>query len=213
MSRIDGNVTELSPRIGASIQTLQAAPCWVCQNNLSARAAFCHECGTIQAPRALDHFTRMGIDRRFDIEREQLEGRFEAMQRIFQNERLLAKGPRQKQLASDQMSAVTEAYHTLRDPVTRAQYLLSLVDDAGATVLAEANSNDLDVLRGQLKNATDTAEIDRVAFQAGRGVEACIRELSGAFRQQSFAEVAVILARLVQLEDIAASARDRRSSF
>jgi molecular chaperone HscB len=136
MSRIDGNVTELSPRIGASIQTLQAAPCWVCQSNLSARAAFCHECGTIQAPRGLDHFTRMGIDRRFDIEREQLEGRFEAMQRIFQSERLARQRPAPEAAGRlIKCLPLTEAYHTLRDPVTRAQYLLSLVDDAGATVL------------------------------------------------------------------------------
>lgn len=213
MSRIDGNVTDLAPRLGATVETLQAAPCWVCQSVLSARAAFCHDCGTIQAPRGLDHFTRLGMDRRFEIELAQLDSRFVTLSRIFKNERLAAKGPRQKQMASDQLSAVTAAYETLRDPVSRARYLLSLVDDAGSTTLAEANSNDLDVLRGQLEHAQDTAAIDRVAFQAGRGVESCIRDLSGAFRQQSFGDVAVILARLAQLEDIAASARAQRSSF
>lgn len=213
MSRIDGNVTEMAPRVGATVHAIQAAPCWVCQTTLSARAAFCHDCGTIQPPRGLDHFTRMGIDRRFDVDRAVLDGRYQAMQRIFQNERLLAKGPRQKQLASEQMEAVTEAYGTLCDPVRRARYLLTLVNDAGVSVLAQANSNDLELLRGQLTDASDAAAVDRVASQAGRGIETCIRELSGAFRQQSFEEVAVILARLAQLEDIAASARAQRSSF
>jgi molecular chaperone HscB len=211
MSRIDGNVTDLAPRILGGGQGSSTTACWMCQTGLSCRAAFCHDCGTIQAPRALDHFARLGLDCRFDIDRAQLAGRTQAMARIFEAERFAAKGPRQKQLALEHLAAIEEAHTVLRDPVRRAEYLLTLVEGQGASSPVVANSNDIDVLRGQLKTAADSAAVDKVAFAAGQRVEACIRELSAAFRQQSFTEVAIILARLAQFEDIAASARAQRA--
>jgi len=33
--------------------------CWLCQKPVSARALFCHHCGTIQQVRNLDHFARV----------------------------------------------------------------------------------------------------------------------------------------------------------
>lgn len=202
------NVTELVPG-----RTAGAAPCacWVCQTPLSARAAFCHDCGTIQPNRGLDHFTRLGLERRFDVGRDTLDGRYTALMRILKAERLSAKGPRQKQLASDQLSAVEEAYAELCCPVRRATYMLSLMGEA---VAEEAQADAVATeLNSELATAADAAAIDRVAFKASHGVELAIRELSAAFRQQSYGEVAIILARLAQLEDIAASARARRSSF
>lgn len=211
MSRINGNVTDLASRasLGAHA-TLTTCPCWICQTNLSARAAFCHDCGTIQPVRDVDHFTRLGLDRRFDVDRDLMEGRYTALSRIYQAERFAAKGPRQKQLANDHLSAVQEAYSELRCPIRRAQYLLTLMDEPQAST--GQTGEDIADLRAELASAADKAAIERVAFKAVHGVELAIRELSAAFRQQSFTEVAVILARLAQLEDIAASARASRSA-
>jgi molecular chaperone HscB len=213
MNRIETNVTELSPRSLAGLTVQATAPCWVCQSTLSARAAFCHECGTIQAPREVDHFTRFGLDRRFDLDRDQLAGRYEAFRRVFVAERVGGKGPRQKQLAADHLTAVEEAHSILRDPVRRAEYLLSLLDEPGLATAAQAVEAEMAELHSELVGAADAVAIDRVALKARHGVEVCIRDLSGAFRQQAFGEVAIILARLTQLEDIAASARARRGDL
>lgn len=211
MNRLNGNVTELAPRVSAGAPVAVNCACWVCQSSLSTRAAFCHDCGTIQPNRQMDHFTRLGLDRRFDVDREVVAARYTALSRIFQAERFAAKGPRQKQLASDQINALEEAYADLRCPVRRAQYLLCLHN--APSDLAEDEAGETLELRGELATAADAAAIDRVAFKARHGVEVAIRELSGAFRQQSYTEVAVILARLAQFEDIAASARARRSAI
>ena len=213
MNRNEGNVTELAPRSLAGLSVQATAPCWVCQSTLSTRAAFCHECGTIQAPREVDHFTRFGLDRRFDLDRDQLAGRYEAFRRVFMAERLNGKSPRQKQLASDHLAAVEEAHGILRDPVRRAEYLLTLLDEPALADAQQAVETEMSELRGELVGAADTVAIDRVAHKARHGVEVCIRDLSGAFRQQAFADVAIILARLAQLEDIAATARQRRSAL
>jgi len=210
MNRLNGNVTELAPRVSAGVQVAVNCACWMCQTTLSTRAAFCHDCGTIQPSRQMDHFTRLGLDRRFDVDRDVMADRYTALSRIFQAERFAAKGPRQKQLASDQIAALEEAYAELRCPVRRAQYLLSLHD---AVSEETAEGTETIELRQELATAADAAAIDRVAFKARHGVEVAIRELSGAFRQQSYNLVAVILARLAQFEDIAASARTRRSAI
>jgi len=211
MNRINANVTEFAPRSTVSGHASPNCACWICQTNLSARAAFCHDCGTIQAVRNVDHFTRLGLETRFDVDRDQLEQRYTALARIYHAERFGSKGPRQKQLASDHLVAVEEAYADLRCPVRRAQYLLSLMD-APAEIEVQSDGESA-VLREELTSAADAPAIDRVAFKASHGVEIAIRELSAAFRQQSYAEAVVVLARLAEFEDIAASARARRSAI
>lgn len=208
---ISGNVTQLAPRSTISGHASPNAACWICQTSLSARAAFCHDCGTIQSVRNVDHFTRLGLEVRFDVDRELLELRYTALARIYQAERFGAKGPRQRQLATEHFTAVEEAYADLRCPVRRAQYLLSLLDGAPAGE-PKADSETV-VLRDELTIAADAPAIDRVAFKASHGMEVAIRELSAAFRQQSYDEAAVVLARLAEFEDIAASARARRNAI
>ncbi len=211
MSRIDGSVTELAPhRTGG---THGAVVCWVCQSPVSARTAFCPTCTAIQPPRALDHFVRLGLECRFDLDRRELDERYRAVRRVFAVERFAAQGVRQRQLALDHLAAVEEAYLVLRDPVRRAEYLLTLVEEPGLTPTVTANSNDLDVLCAQLQAARDVAAVDRVASLAGRGVEACLLDLSASFRHQAFTEVAVVLARLSRLEDIGTEARERRADL
>jgi molecular chaperone HscB len=210
MNRIDANVTELMPKSSSGFKASMSSSCWVCQTNLSARAAFCHDCGTIQPCRSLDHFTRLGFDRRYDIDRALFTDRFEAMRRVFLAERFTAKGPRQQQLATDHLSVLEEAYAVLADPVRRADYLLNLVD--APPVPVEDNPVIID-LKLELSGAADAAVIDRVAHKARHGVELAMRDLSGAFRAQNYTEAAIVLARLTQLEDIAATARVRRGDL
>lgn len=205
MSRIEGNVTDLAPH--RTDNGHGGAMCWVCQSPVSTRAAFCLTCNALQPPRALDHFSRLGLVCRFDLDRRELDDRYRALRRVFAMERFASSGLRQRQLALEHLAGVEEAYLVLRDPVRRAEYLLTLVEEPGLTPTVTANSNDLDVLDAQLQAARDVAAVDRVASWAGRGIEASLRDLSTAFRHQAFAEVAVILARLARLEEIGADAR------
>lgn len=209
MSRITGNVADMAPRSALGVVRGGLGECWMCQTGVSARASFCHSCGTIQPVRSLNHFERLGLDCRFDIDRQDLEARTAALLRVFRAQTLSGRGPRQRQLASEHMAAVTEASATLGDPVRRAEYLLTLMQDGGTspTIIA---LDDVEALKADLKMAADGAAIDRVANQAGRGVEACIRDLSAAFRTHELAEVTGILARLTQLEALSVEARTRR---
>ncbi|HAX91890.1 MAG TPA: hypothetical protein DCY07_06765, partial [Rhodospirillaceae bacterium] len=55
--------------------------CWLCQKGTSLRALFCQHCGTIQPVRALDHFARLGLERRIDVDSELLERQYASYKR------------------------------------------------------------------------------------------------------------------------------------
>jgi molecular chaperone HscB len=94
--------------------------CWLCSKPVSPRALFCHHCGTVQPPQALDPFTRLGLPIRFDIDMAALERQFAGFRRTLDPERFAAKGPREKANAGAQLSAFRHAHDTLRDPIRPA---------------------------------------------------------------------------------------------
>src|ERR1700722_18869368 len=100
--------------------------CWLCQKPVSARAFFCHHCGTIQPVRALDHFVRLGLERRIDIDLEQLEHQYQALSRTLDPQRFMIRGIGERGHAAKQLDALNEAYDTLHEPLRRGRYWLSL---------------------------------------------------------------------------------------
>ena len=187
-------------------------PCWLCGRSVAARALFCHSCGAVQAPRPLDHFTRLGLERRFDIELEALNRQHAGFSRALDPERFAARGTRQQANARAQVDALADAYETLRDPVRRARYLLDL---EGAPQPPQEAEDDEEVaaLSGQLAAAHDVAAIDRLAADVGQRIESCIKYLAIAFRNGQTDNAARILARLEQLESLCAAARARRAGL
>jgi molecular chaperone HscB len=73
-----------------------------------------------------DHFTRLGVPRRFAIDAAELERHYLARSRAVHPD-YHAGGPTADLAASLELSAaLNEAYSTLRDPFSRAEYLLTL---------------------------------------------------------------------------------------
>ena len=102
-------------------------PCGTCGRSVAPRALFCHACGAAQPPRPLDSFTRLGLERRFDIDLEQLSKQHAGFTRAMDPERFAARGPRQQANAKAQAEALRDAYEVLRDPIRRAHALLGLI--------------------------------------------------------------------------------------
>lgn len=190
-------------------------PCWLCGRSVAARALFCHSCGAVQPPRPVDHFTRLGLEARFDIELETLSRQHAGFSRALDPERFAARGARQQANARAQADALTEAYETLRDPVRRARYLLDLSGVPAPAGPGPGADEDEEVaaLTSQLDAAHDVAAIDRLAADLGQRVESCIKYLAIAFRNGQTDNAARILARLEQLEALCADARRRRAAL
>jgi molecular chaperone HscB len=187
------------------------AHCWLCQKPVSTRALFCHYCGTIQPVRGIDHFARLGLERRIDIDAEMLEHQYAALSRTLAPERFMIRGMGERGHAAKQLEALEEAYNTLREPLRRGRYWLSLnqkkFDDT-------VDVNPLVVeLRRELSAAAEPCHCDRVAHKAGQALEQGVMLLMQALRGENWQQANATLIELDGVESILDEVRGRRSSM
>ena len=90
-------------------------------------------------PPAIDfsrnHFELFGLPVQYRVDAAALERAYRNLQRAVHPDRFAGAGDAQKRLALQASARANEAYRTLRDPVARAEYVLSLrgVDAAADT--------------------------------------------------------------------------------
>ncbi|BBK36815.1 hypothetical protein STAQ_18930 [Allostella sp. ATCC 35155] len=101
-------------------------PCWSCRGPAAGDAAFCETCGVIQPPGQEDHFARLGLERRFDLDAGTIDRAYFARQRQVHPDRFARRAPREAAIAESRSVSLNAAYQTLRDPLRRATYLLEL---------------------------------------------------------------------------------------
>jgi molecular chaperone HscB len=100
------------------------ANCWSCG---AMRAAhFCQQCGTVQPPKPVDYFTFFGLPYKLNLETGRLEREFYDLSRHLHPDINAIKSEREQQWALEQSSHLNDAYRTLKDPITRTEYLLRL---------------------------------------------------------------------------------------
>jgi len=185
--------------------------CWLCQKPASVRALFCHHCGSIQPVRKLDHFTRLGLEKRIDIDLSVLERQYQAFRRTLDPQRFSLRGMGERGHAAKQLEALEEAYETLRDPVRRGRYWLQLHEQ-------EVRQNEAAYLktgrlRHELETATETAQCDRIAQLAGQAMENGIVNLMQSLRAQDWKQANELLSELDGLEEILKDIRKRRAEL
>ncbi|HEX6138064.1 MAG TPA: Fe-S protein assembly co-chaperone HscB [Casimicrobiaceae bacterium] len=73
-----------------------------------------------------NHFELFGLPSRYRVDAGALERAYRALQGEVHPDRFAGAGDTEKRLALQASARVNEAYRTLRDPVGRAEYLLSL---------------------------------------------------------------------------------------
>lgn len=100
--------------------------CWSCDGGVDSRAAFCHQCGRIQPPLPANHFSRLGLQRKFDLKLEDIERQYFGFQRSFHPDRFASKSPREQAISLEYATNINDAYQILSDPLLRAEYLLKL---------------------------------------------------------------------------------------
>lgn len=99
----------------------------------------CAACGAIQpANLAEDHFLVLNVPSTFALDLVIAEDHFRELSRIVHPDRFAKSDPRAKRFSTQRTVQLNEAWRTLRDPVRRAEYLLSR---AGFEVGAEAGAS------------------------------------------------------------------------
>jgi molecular chaperone HscB len=111
-----------------------------------------------------NHFALFGLPERFRFDAEALDRAYHALQSEVHPDRHAAAGETERRIALQSSARVNEAYRALKDPVARAQYLLSL---RGVDAMPEADTAlPLDFLEQQLERreaASDAAQAGDVA--------------------------------------------------
>jgi molecular chaperone HscB len=107
--------------------------CWSCERNVSGETAagqtpaLCPQCGAIQPPdAAADLFAVLGLPRRFALDLPAAEAAFKNLSRQLHPDRFAKADPRARRASLQRTVQLNEAWRTLRDPVSRAEYLLRL---------------------------------------------------------------------------------------
>lgn len=73
-----------------------------------------------------DYYELLGIPRGLNLSLDELQKRYYALSRELHPDRFMQKPEAERARALDMSSALNDAYRTLKDPIKRAQYLLTL---------------------------------------------------------------------------------------
>jgi molecular chaperone HscB len=161
----------------------------------------CLGCPELRPPGGeFDHFTRLGLGRGFAIEPAVLERNYLMLARGLHPDQFARRTKEERDLAERLSAELNESYKVLRDPVSRAEYLLSLEGgpsreqdkrtprdfliemleaneriEQAESELGESARADLALLRGELQRRND----------------AVVATLAGAFQHLTAAEPTV----------------------
>ena len=103
-----------------------AGACWACGATQTG-ARNCEQCARLQPLGAnADYFAALGLERRLTLDAADLETRFHERSRLSHPDFYRNGLPRERLIALENSATINRAYRTLRDPLTRAQYLLEL---------------------------------------------------------------------------------------
>ncbi len=191
------------------------APCWSCKGPVAAQVLFCHTCGAIQPPGQIDRFRRLGIEPEFDLDLDLIEKRYLGFQRAIHPDRFATKPLKERALAEAQAVALNEAYETLKDPLRRAAYLLSL-KGIDASVSRDETVRDPELLmhameaREALMEADSLEKVERLAAKAGADAIGILSELSKAFASDDLRAANRLTTKLKYLRKYLEETRTRR---
>lgn len=115
--------------------------CWQCKTDIAEMALFCHKCGVIQQPKAINPFERLQMPMAVEIDLPLLEKKYLLLQSKLHPDRFIQKSAEERKLAHEWGVYLNHAYQTLKDPLKRFQILI-------------------DILRGETKKTTQPLDPD-----------------------------------------------------
>lgn len=74
----------------------------------------------------MDYFTLFGLPAGYTVDRELLAARYQELQRQFHPDKYASRPQAEQLLAVQQSATINQAWQTLRHPLLRAEYILSL---------------------------------------------------------------------------------------
>jgi molecular chaperone HscB len=98
--------------------------CWKCQA-ATAATHFCTSCGKIQPlPAGTDYFAFFGLPEKLSLDSAQLESEFHKLSWKLHPDNFVRASEFERDLSLNRSSELNDAYRTLREPISRIEYLL-----------------------------------------------------------------------------------------
>lgn len=158
-----------------------------------------------------NHFQLFGLAQSYQIDATQLEQQYRALQTLVHPDKSAHLPDAEQRVAMQRATLVNEAYQTLRSPIRRARYLLSLY---GVDTQEETNTAmPLDFLMAQMEwreavaeaqQMRDAAALDELETRLShetRGLEAQLAVKIDA--EKNYAEAAGLVRKLRFMEKLA----------
>lgn len=102
--------------------------CWHCHRE-TLEGTSCEHCQKIQPfAKQTDYFTALGLKRRMQLDLKDLEKRFHGLSRRFHPDFFQNKSQTEQEISLANSAVINNAYRALREPVSRAEYLVQLVE-------------------------------------------------------------------------------------
>ncbi len=129
--------------------------CWNCQSEVGGEY-FCRQCVKVQPVSVWsDFFTLFGLPRKLALDLNELERRFYDRSRKFHPDFFQRAATAEQAISLENSALVNTAYRTLRDPIARVEYLISLEEGAVKAIPAKAP---MDLLEEMLEVQAALAE-------------------------------------------------------
>jgi molecular chaperone HscB len=102
------------------------AKCWSCGQQVADGQPFCASCGKVQPPQQAGYFAMFGLPLKLDLDAQALEKQFYRYSRKLHPDVHARASVEQQEWSLAQASLLNDAYRTLKDPLERTKYLLTL---------------------------------------------------------------------------------------
>ena len=154
-----------------------------------------------------NHFELFGLTPRFDVDLNAVDRRYRELQREVHPDRFAAASQAEQRASMELATRVNDAYRTLKSPIERAKYLLSLhgVDpefETNTAMPADFLAQQME-LREALEEAVEAENGEKLAdlrdrLQGGRG--ALLLEIEAQLDAEAWNDAAGTLRRLMFME-------------
>lgn len=165
--------------------------CWSCSVAHNESTLFCPHCSKIQPPPGADFFSVFGLAPRLNLDLASLEKEFHRLSRKLHPDRFARAAANEREWSLADTALLNDAYRTLKDPITRTEYLLKL---HGAEIGEEFSAADGKKHReGEMGAARVPADLleevfelnmqleeMRMAHRMGEADPALVKSMSGA---------------------------------
>ncbi|KAG5052401.1 hypothetical protein AAZX31_02G180400 [Glycine max] len=175
--------------------------CWNCHTvPHSEPFLVCELCQCIQpVDSSIDYFDIFGVERKYDIEGENLEGKYKDWQKKLHPDLVHSKSQKERDFAAEQSARVIDAYRTLSKPLSRGIYLLKLY---GEEVDEEQTISDPELLaeileiREAVEEATNSETLNHILSEMQEKLQNWSNAFGLSFQSQNFEEAKMAIRRM-----------------